>query len=385
MDMKFVWLLVANVLFFLLIRYTRKRKKLNSILTVLFTTLATLTVIEGAYRLFFKKKGYSETGNFGASFNTPVELTGFTIKNIPDLEVIKKDPKGNLIYDAHYSIIPDSGFNKLPINHRIGYRSTDPLRDSTEIIFLGCSFTFATGITDTASMAYRVGKEYNYHSLNYGGSGFGTHQVYQIFKHKYQQVPDKKKRIFVYTFIPDHLLRAKCIYSWCLNDPYFNVNDDTLLLLGPAYKHTSSARSQVLVRLLSLNRSLSLVSDLGNNIVQASGAADVTDNDYKRIEIMLAEINNIIQQRGDEFIVLHWDDYKGLQNPKGGYYVSVDKINALLSRLAEHGAHTINVSSFFNYTDSTNLIPQDNHPSIKGNAIMAGKVSELIRNAGINK
>ena len=82
MDMKFIWLLVANVLFFLLIRYTRKRKKLNSFLSVLFSILVTLTVIEGAYRLFFKKEGISETGNFGASFNTPVELTGFTIKNI---------------------------------------------------------------------------------------------------------------------------------------------------------------------------------------------------------------------------------------------------------------------------------------------------------------
>lgn len=385
MDLKFVWLLLANVLFILLIRFTRNRKKLNGILTVLFTTLITLTVIEGAYRIFFKKRGFSETGNFGASFNTPVELTGFTIKNIPDLEVIKKDPKGNLIYDAHYSIIPDSGFNKLPINHRTGYRVTNSPRDSTEIIFLGCSFTFATGIPDTATMAYLVGKEYNYNSLNYGGSGFGTHQVYQIFKHKYLQVTDKKKRIFVYTFIPDHLLRAKCIYSWCLNDPYFEVKDDTLSLLGPAYKHTSSARSQVLVRLFSLNRSLSLVSDLGNNIVQATGAAGVNDNDYKRIEIMLGEINNTIQQRGDEFIVLHWDDYKGLQNPKGGYYLSVDKINALLSRLTEHGAHSINVSSFFNFTDSTNLIPQDNHPSIKGNALMAARVGEIIRNAGIKK
>ena len=166
MDLKFVWLLLANVLFILLIRFTRNRKKLNGILTVLFTTLITLTVIEGAYRIFFKKRGFSETGNFGASFNTPVELTGFTIKNIPDLEVIKKDPKGNLIYDAHYSIIPDSGFNKLPINHRTGYRVTNSPRDSTEIIFLGCSFTFATGIPDTATMAYLVGKEYNYNSFS---------------------------------------------------------------------------------------------------------------------------------------------------------------------------------------------------------------------------
>ena len=383
MDMKFIWLLVANVLFFLLIRYTRKRKKLNSFLSVLFSILVTLTVIEGAYRLFFKKAGFSETGNFGASFNTPVDLTGFTIKNIKDLEVIKKDPKGNLIYDAHYSILPDSGFNTLPINHREAYHISDPSRDSVEIIFMGCSFTFGTGVPDTATMAYKVGKQFDYNSLNYGGSGFGTHQAYQIFKHKYTQVPDKKKRVFVYTYIPDHLLRAKCIYTWCLNDPYYEVQGDSLHLLGPAYKHTSSARSQVIVRALSLNRSLSLVSDLGNNIIQQKGASSVTDDDYKRVQLMLGEMNKTIQQRGDLFILLHWDDYKGSQNPKGGYYVSSDKISNLMAGLAKEGAKTINVSTFFNFTDSTNIIAQDNHPSIKGNALMAATVGELIRTSGV--
>ena len=385
MDIKFVLLLLANVLLFVLIRFTRNRKKLNGPLTILFTTLVTLTVIEGGYRLFFRKKGFSETGNFGTSFNTPVDLTGFTIKNIPDLQVIKKDPKGNLIYDAHYSIIPDSGFNVLPINHRVGYHISDTKRDSIEFVFFGCSFTFATGIPDTATMAYRVGKQFNYNSLNYGGSGFGTHQAYQVFRNKYKQVPDKKKRVFVYTFIPDHLLRAKCIYSWCLNDPYFEVVNDSLILLGPAYKHTSSARSQALVRLFSLNRTLTLVSDLGNNIVQHNSASSVTDADYKRMELMLNEINTSIQSRGDLFIILHWDDYKGLKNPKGGYYVSEEKMNGLLNGLSNKGAQTINISTFFNFSDSTNLIPQDNHPSVKGNLLMAEKIEELIRKTGLVK
>lgn len=377
--MKFVWLLLANLLFVLILRFTRKRKKLNGFLTVCFMILATLTVIEGAYRLFFKKDGFTETGNFGASFNTPVELTGFTVKNIPDLNVVKKDPKGNLVYDAHYSIIPDTGFNTLPINHRKAFRVSDPQRDSLEIVFLGCSFTFGTGVPDTATMAYQVGQQLNYNTLNYGGSGFGTHQAYQIYTHKYKQEPTKKKRVFVYTFIPDHLLRAKCIYTWCLNDPYFEVKGDSLHLLGPAFKHTSSARSQVMIRALSLNRALSLVSDLGNNIIQHKGASSVTDEDYKRLSLMLNDINRSIRARGDEFIVLHWDDYKGSQNPKGGYYVSVDKINSIMNQLAASGARTVNVSGFFNYTDASNIIAQDNHPSVKGNSLMAAEVVKQVK------
>jgi hypothetical protein len=381
MDSKFLLLIVFNLLFVLLLRFTRKRKKLNNFFTVLFMILVTLTVIEAGYRFFFKKGAYTETGNFGSSFNTPIELTGFTIKNIPDLQVTKRDVKGNIVYDAHYTILPDSGFNKLPVNHRAGYRINDPARDSIEFVFLGCSFTFGTGVPDTASMTYQVGKIFNYNSLNYGGSGFGTHQAYQIFRNKYAQVPDKKKRIFVYTFIPDHLLRAKCIYTWCLNDPYFEVENDSLKLLGPAFKHASAARAQTVVRLLSLNRAFSLISDLGNNIVQHNGASAVTDKDYQRVTLMLDEINKTIQARGDEFIVIHWDDYKGLKNPKGGFYVDESKMNAMLAALRNKGAYTAVASSFFKFDDPANTIPQDNHPSIKGNSIMAAKVAEMVREA----
>lgn len=378
MDMKLVWLLIANFVLYLLVRASRQKKWLNGILTFLFTTLITLTVIEGAYRIFFKKKGLTETGNFGGSFNTPVELTGFTVKNIPDLQVIRKDPKGNILYDTHYSIIPDSGFNTLPVNHRKGYHVSTPSRDSVELVFLGCSFTYGTGVPDTATMAYRTGHTLDYNSVNLGSSGFGTHQVYQVYTHKYNQVPDHKKRIFVYTFIPDHLLRAKCIYSWCLNDPYFEVKNDSLQLLGPAYKHTSSARSQVIVRLLSLNRALSFVSDIGNNIIQQKGAESVKEEDYKRISLMLEEMNKSIQSRGDRFIVLHWDDYKGSANPKGGYFVDIDKMNQVFQSLESHGATILKASSFFQFTEPANLIPQDNHPSSHGNELMSRYVIEAI-------
>jgi hypothetical protein len=385
MDTKFLLLLAANVVFIFLLRATRKRKKLNGVLTVFFTILVTLTVIETGYRFIFRKKGPTETGNFGGSFNERVDLTGFTVKNIPDLQVTKKDAKGGIIYDAHYSIIPDSGFNPLPINHRKAFRSSDASRDSIEFVFLGCSFTFGTGVPDSATMAYKAGAAYNYNSVNLGGSGYGTHQAYQIFRNKYSNVADKKKRVFVYTFIPDHLLRAKCIYTWCLNDPYFEVQGDSLKLLGPAYKNTSSARSQVMVRLFSLNRTLSIISDLGNNIVQHNGAASVNDADYKRVALMLAEMNKTIQLRGDALIVLHWDDYKGLKNPKGGFYVDRAKMQAMVDDLGKQGAITGNASEFFDFGKEGNTIPGDNHPSIRGNSLMADYISTLIAKAGVNK
>lgn len=378
MDIKFLLLLAGNGILFLLIRRTKQYKRLNGFLTVTFTVLLTLTLIEAGYRFIFKKKGITETGNYGGSFNTPVDLTGFTVKNIADLHTIKKDAKGNVIYDVHYSVIPDSGVNTLPINHRVAYHLADAKRDSVDVVFLGCSFTFATGISDTATMAYKVGRQLQYNSLNYGSPGYGTHQVYQIFEHKFRNAPDQKRRVFVYTFIPDHLLRAKCIYSWCLNDPFFEVKNDSLVLDGPAYKYSSGARSQVLVRVLSLNRTLSFVADLGNNIVQQRGASSVSSADYRRIAVMLEKINEDIHKRGDEFIILNWDDYKGIQKPGGGYYFSPDSIRAIMGDLSTRGAIVADVSSFFQFNDQ-NLIPADNHPSGRGNAILADYLGGLIR------
>lgn len=379
MDLSFILLLVFNVLLYLLVRFSKKRKWLNNILTIAFSTLVTLTVIETAYRFFFKKKGPVETGNYGSSMNTPLELTGFTVKNIPDIQTTKKMPDGSLVFDVHYGILPDSGFNTLPINHRRSYRSSNRANDSAEVVFLGCSFTFGVGINDSATIPWQVGKALDVDVQNLGGSGFGVHQAYQILRTKYATIPDHKKRVFVYTFIPDHLIRAKGVYSWCLNDPYFTVKGDSLHLEGPAYKFTSGARAQVLLRVFSLNRTLSIVSDLGNNIVQAQGAAGVNDEDYKRVELMLAEMGRLAKANGDQFIVLHWDDYKGSQNPKGGYYVEPAKMTSIFEKIKADGVTTYNVSSFYNFAAEGNTIPNDNHPSVKGAGLVAGEIVKRIK------
>ena len=100
---------------------------------------------------------------------------------------------------------------------------------------------------------------------------------------------------------------------------------------------------------------------------------------------MLAEMNRSIQARGDQFIVLHWDDYKGLKTPEGGYYVDAVKINAMCAGLAKQGAVAANASTFFKFDNAGNTIPQDNHPSIHGNLLMANYVSELVNSVGISK
>ena len=234
MDKTLLYLLGLLIVLFFLRKITRKKKYLGATFSFLFTLLVTLSVVEIIYRAFIRKTTAIESGNFGGSLNQLNSTYGYTVKGIPSISHIKVLKSGDTVYNCHYSIIPDSGFNKQDINHRAGFK---PEQDSAnaELVFLGCSFTFGSGIDDTATLPYLAGKFGNMPSVNMGGSGWGTHHVYQLYTHKYTNIPDKKKRVFIYSFIPDHVVRAKCIYSWSLNDTYFTAKGDSLHLEGSSY------------------------------------------------------------------------------------------------------------------------------------------------------
>ena len=93
---------------------------------------------------------------------------------------------------------------------------------------------------------------------------------------------------------------------------------------------------------------------------------------------VLAEMGRIAKANGDTFIVLHWDDYKGVRNPKGGYYVDENKMNALFQKVKPNGITTYDVSSFYDFSAEGNTIPNDNHPSVKGAGLVAEKIAEKV-------
>jgi hypothetical protein len=377
MDKTLLYLLALNVLLFFLRKLTRKKKFWGAAFSFLFSTLVTLSVVELVYRFFIRKTTVTESGNYGGSINQLNSTYGYTVKNIPSISHIKVLKSGDTVFNCHYSIIPDSGINKQDINHRVGYRPEQAAGDS-ELVFLGCSFTFGSGIDDTATLPYLAGKFGNIPSVNMGGSGWGTHHVYQLFTHKYTNIPDNKKRVFIYSFIPDHVVRAKSIYSWSLNDPYFRAQGDSLQLEGSAYKHSGYARWHVITRVLSLNRMLSFISDLGNIFITMSASKNINEEDYKRVQLMMENINASVKSRGDRFIIVHWNDYKGL-TPKDEPFVKKDKMAAILSQLQAHGAEIVNISDVVDMNDPANTITNDNHPNKNANALIARKLVQLVR------
>jgi hypothetical protein len=376
MDITLLYLLGLNLFLFFLKYITRKRKFWGAFFSFFFTLLVTLSVVEIIYRAFLKKTPIIESGNYGGSMNQLNSTYGYTVKDIPVIEHYKVTKEGDTIYNCRYSIMHDTGFNAQPINHRVGYKPEQASTDS-EFVFLGCSFTFGSGINDTATLPYQAGKVGNIASLNLGGSGWGTHHVYQLFTHKYNHIPDTAKRVFVYSFIPDHVVRAKCVYTWSLNDPYFEVNGDSLQLAGSAYKHSGYARWHVITRVLSLNRILSFVSDLGNIIITMSAAKNINEEDYKRVALMMENMNATVKSHGDRFIIVHWNDYKGL-TPKDPPFVSKEKMAAIFAQLQAHGAEIVNVSDIMDMNDPANTIEKDNHPNRKANNLIGSRLVQLV-------
>lgn len=376
MDITLLYLLGLNLFLYLLVRITRKKKWLHKLFSFCFATLVTLSVVELVYRIFLKKTTVIESGNFGGSMNQLNDIYGYTVKDIPVIEHYKVTKKGDTIYNCRYSIMHDTGFNTQPINHRVGYLPQQAAGDS-ELVFLGCSFTFGSGINDSATLPFQAGKIGNIASLNLGGSGWGTHHVYQLFTHKYSHIPDTTKRVFVYSFIPDHVVRAKCVYSWSLNDPYFEAKGDSLHLAGSAYKHSSYARWHVITRILSLNRILSFVSDLSNIIITMSAAKNINEEDYQRVALMMENMNKMVKSRGDRFIIVHWNDYKGL-TPRDPPFVSKEKMAAIFTQLQARGAEIVNVSDIMDMNDPANTIPRDNHPNDRANRLIGTRLVQLV-------
>jgi len=117
------------------------------------------------------------------------------------------------------------------------------------------------------------------------------------------------------------------------------------------------------------------LSDLENNLVTLNASKKVNEEDYKRVFLMLREINNITRNRSDQFVILHWNDYKD-PVPGTPSFVSKEKMNSLLNDLQKNGAIIINVSDILDIGDSANFIAKDNHPNSVGN----GKIAQYLVN-----
>lgn len=105
---------------------------------------------------------------------------------------------GEIVFDVPFSINPDSTRRS----------SQSGLQADRHLLFIGCSFTFGTGVRDDETLASSVAVSLpGVRSHNYGVLGASTIEtVLRLRKIKPEEYPGKNNLV-IYTYIGDHLRR----------------------------------------------------------------------------------------------------------------------------------------------------------------------------------
>jgi hypothetical protein len=130
------------------------------------------------------------------------------------------------IYNARYS------FDK---SKRVTPNSNPSSLNYT--VFLGGSFVFGEGVNDNQTLPFYYNELSleKHQILNYGLSGYGTHQVFNITKNqiiKDKDLAQAKKVDVFYWFISPHILRSNGLSTWNADGPSYRLNNGLLSYQG---------------------------------------------------------------------------------------------------------------------------------------------------------
>jgi hypothetical protein len=350
MSKHLAFFIIVNLFLIGLTYVTRRRRRWNNVILLCTTIFLVLSIVETAYRNFFKdrKSYFQKTGNTW-SFR-PHPVLGVQIDTTGVLDDTEQTSSGSTIYHALYTIVADS-IGPYRFNHRIGF--LNPSAPAPGIIFLGCSFTFGQGVNDSETLPYKVGAQRNVSTLNLSGIGYGIHQVYKIFLDKFA-TENNTGRLFIYTLIPDHVLRASGIYGWSPG-PSFKLAGDSLVYDGslPIDKYRTATYA-------SLFGTFSFIKDMIINIQNKRRAKRVSPDEYEKAYWMIRKMDQYSRMTGGHFIVLSWDNISEEGDPNRYYRrLLTDK----LERLRKEGVDIISVSDILDTKDPKYYIPIDGHPN----------------------
>jgi hypothetical protein len=363
MEKKILVLIAFTLLLFYCAYKGRNRKLLSNALMAGAATLASLLVVEFAYRLFFKKKYATDKVHPFNTLYAPDSLLGFKNNQPSTYKVVNSFDGGDTVFNTSYTILNDTINSGVHFNFRKGFNGK---RTNNETLFLGCSLTFGAGLADTQTLPYYYGAAANVSTINMACIGYGTHQVYQLFNSKFSKA-DNHNRTFIYPFFYDHILRANGIYAWNNVGPYFDVQNDTLVNRGPLKKY-KEFKGDRWAFYASLFGAFTVIKDNVLKIAYRTAGKDLSEMDYKRCFIMLQEMAKKINNSGGRLIILNWGEYNWNNRRLSDMSKTIEQnFNAL----SKYGVQIIPVASIINLTDKKNFIPLDGHPSALANQAIA--------------
>ena len=370
MDKRTIFLIAFNIVLIVILILSRRKKKLSNYILYFATFIFTLTAVEFIYRAF-KKPGAYFTGQLKTGFTKYDSLLGYSIDKTGSLSAVKQTRR-KIIFKKTYTIIQDTT-NLLPeYNHRIGFRNP---ATSKEIVFLGCSVTFGEGLEDSSTLPYKTGAITQLNTVNLGCSGYGIHQVYRLFLGKYPDKPNNQ-RIFVYSFLHDHILRANGMYQYNMLGPYYSIKDDSLIHAGPVSANVKWPENKYIHYATALG-TFSFLKDKFSKIVARNRVKKLGESDYDRCFFMIKEMAKQIQQSGGKLIIIDWD-----RNRKNSNMLNrqlFDRFEKQLDSLSAMNVQIISVSSVFEMEDRRFFIPGDGHPAASANEKLANALAATIK------
>ncbi|MBS1577941.1 MAG: hypothetical protein JST09_21830 [Bacteroidetes bacterium] len=346
----------------------RARAKISRLLFLFSATLFFLLIIEFGYRLFFRTKKINSTINSYFRYDS---LMGYKFKDTGKLKAVEYFSGGDTIYNTFYTVLNDTIHNQYNYPFRKGYRNDSNRR---ETVFLGCSVTMGECLPDEETLPCQYGKLSGISAVNRGYNGFGVHQVYQLFKFKYAN-QDNHNRVFVYTFLLDHLIRANGLYTWNMAGPYFEVSGDSLVFKGPSFQF-HKIKGLSLAYYASFFGAFTFIRNNIEKIALDWSIRKLSAKDLSREYLMIKKMAERINATGGRLVILNWDS--NATRNKISEVLSQDSVtNCISNAISPSGGKVLPVSAVINFSDKKYFVPKDGHPSALAYSVLA---DYLIRN-----
>ena len=151
----------------------------------------------------------------------------------------KNNPNAKINALKYDLVTSDTVFNVWYNIDSVGARKSPSIdsNDKKYALFLGCSITFGSGISDNETLPFYFDSLSNYKSYNYGVGSYGTQQVTATLEKKNLRADLKEKNgIGLYVFIDDHIRRSnrslKRISTWGGSHPEYVLKGDSLTNSG---------------------------------------------------------------------------------------------------------------------------------------------------------
>ncbi len=153
----------------------------------------------------------------------------------------KASAKGAFLYNKIPSIpirINEAGF-RVPVFDD----SLSKINNSTDLLFLGCSFTFGSAVKAEDAFPHIVAHQTNQHYINAGAGGYGLSQMYILSE---MLIRKYKPSCIVLQYSPWLISRSLEEFApskggYLLPTPYFSAESDSFKVQPPVFESTAAS------------------------------------------------------------------------------------------------------------------------------------------------